>query len=286
MTRLDCAALLETVSFSLRARDAGFDEARFRALARRHLEGLAANLGPGPASRACLEAWATLVGEALFEGLLGPRGTGVDRLAGRVFLELVPRDLPQVEASLRVPTLAEALNLVEGLGTQPPWLQAWLTSGLDQLRGLTSLGDDLVAILGEAQAPDPAGRPGLRLAQVLDLTAADPDFLPGAIHLAYERVACVHDRVRPEVHLAVGLRPGGQSRVLGPGPCRRAEGPKGRGPLDPRANVVFGEDRLEVEGAEVTLPRFGHFFSWLRCATGFLLSASESSQRLWIVEGA
>lgn len=281
------------------ARFPGWSEVRFRALVEGPGRAVARALQAAPDRGATLDAYLRLLAEGVGAGMLDP-APGAGGAATRVLLELAPRDLPRIPAGSRVAALARAWNLVEGVAAQAAWLQAWVAGGADELRSLESLPEDLVAILDLGRAePGGACWGAARLGAVLDPRGHDEDFLPGRIHLSQATLACVHDRIRPDVHLSVGLRRGGRSRFLGVGPCRdgsrsvsqvrlrfQEDAVRIREPVDVHPCVPAPEDPADFRESVVDAPRFGAWHSHYASAAGFLVMSAEDSQRVWVVEAA
>lgn len=209
---------------------------------------------------------------------------------GRGFLavalcEVLPRLLPALPAADRARVLAQVWNTGEKLVAQPVWLNRYLAIRLCELESLVSFEDFLGRVLREGLDPVPLttwAAPFRTL--TVDLSGADRAFLPGRMHMATPSIACVHDRRREGRHVALLLRRGAGTVVLGATPClasatsgsERCAAGSGLG--EPPAAAVPPPPSLEFP--------FGPVFTQLASPSGFLMASAEYSQRLWLVEAA
>lgn len=193
-------------------------------------------------------------------------------------VKLVPGGLAQAPAKQRLPLLAKIWNLGEGLLREPAWVDRYVTASAANLQAVEKVENFLVQTLEPALAPArPAQWRGPFALCILDGRAADDDFLPGRMHLAAPAVLCIHDRRRPEVHLAVFLQAQQRSRFLGLTPCLGDFASQ-----EPPVHLAAHE--LAVGGQKVGLPFLRCVHTHVAASTGFVAVSAVDSQRLWIVE--
>ncbi|MBI4814726.1 MAG: hypothetical protein HY791_00630 [Deltaproteobacteria bacterium] len=193
----------------------------------------------------------------------------------RVMLELVPRQLSRVDPQDRTKALVRLFNIVDGLSRESGWVSAWLMSAISKVDELGALESELAAELSSLDPPTTKSPPGR--VSCLDARPVAPRFLPGELHFADAHVICVHDaRMNVQLGLCVGLEPrlsNGPVQCLG---HRKVSAPALE--LDPRP------DGIAVGGRLIPLP-LGSPRSVLASELGFVVVTSESSQRVWVVEG-
>jgi hypothetical protein len=266
-------------------RHAGWDPAVFDAVAAGPAAALADALGPSPDGRRALAGWLRLVEEGVGRGHLRRGDAGPDGWSNfleRCVLSLLPSWLPALPAADRLPLLATAWNLGEGLLREPAWVDRYVGACAGNLTGPADLEAFLVRTLGPVLEPaPPATWAGPFAVSVVDLRAAFDEFLPGPMWLAAPAVLCVRDRRRPEWQAGVLLRRGGASQLIGPA-VGLGEYPEET--LPPALEVA--PNRLTVAGQPVELPRLGRPLGHRVAAAGFVAVTAVDSQRLWVVESA
>jgi hypothetical protein len=264
-------------------RFARWDAALFEAVVAGPAQTLAAALGGQADADAVLAAYLSLLHQgvgltAVRRAETGPDGWGC--YLERCLVEQMPALLPRVPAGRRVPLMAKAWNLGEGLSREPAWLDRYVSASAAALADLEDLETFLVRTLEPVlSAGPPASWKGPFAVTVLDLRPLHEEFLPGEIRLAAPTVLRVADRRRAGVEAGVLLGRGGKSRPLGlmTGLGEFAEA--GDGPA-----VAFQDGRVRVAGEEVVVPRLRRCHRHLVARSGFVAACAVDSQRLWIVE--
>jgi hypothetical protein len=194
--------------------------------------------------------------------------------------ETLPRLLPSLAAAGRAQSLASIWNVGEKLVGKPVWLDRYLAARLPELEALSGFEKFLERVLGEGLDDlPPATWTGSFTIGVVDPSRHDAAFLPGEMHLATPAIACIHDRRRDGRHVAVLLRRGSAKPLcLGVTPCLGREGSgsalAGLDGVVARAVTRAGADLAGPPSAALVAPG------------GFVVLASERSQRLWVAESA
>jgi hypothetical protein len=257
-------------------RYARWDEARFAAFRDGPAAALARAVG---GDAAALDAFLALGAEAVARGVIGGG-------APRSFLEhaltvVAPEGLAAVPVGRRVAALARLWNVGEGLAKEPPWLDAFVLAQAGRWHDPATAADFVAEALAPALAPPAPSRWAAPFRpSIVDARALDDDFLPGPLHLAAPAVVAVRDRRRP-VHLALLLRPGGASQLMGPvGALPAWDPPAGLPPVRGAERVV------RIGGADVPLPAVHASESLVAAPGGFVVVAAVDSQRLWVLEAA
>lgn len=261
-------------------RFSGWDSARFRAFGRDVLEPAWERVGTR--NPQAFEALACLVQHGVGEGYLG--GDPADE--PRNLLEFCVRDwlperLAETPPAEQVPLVARVWNLAEGLLREPEWVNDYVMSRVEELRG----GARVEAFLVEALRPllepvEPARWEEPYAVNLLSLRAADDEFLPGVLRLAAPTILVVKDRRRP-VRLGVHLRRGGRSRVLGRFGATGSCFDEPSGPL-----MAWEGGTLRIGAVAVALPMLASPRDWVPVGAGFVVATAADSQKLWIVEAA
>lgn len=198
-----------------------------------------------------------------------------------LWIHVLPRLLPEVPAEQVGALLELAWNAGERLVREPAWLNRYLVSRLGELSRLDRLEGWLRESLAPVlQAPPAARWKGPLVATVLDSVGGGDDFLPGRIHLAAPTIACVHHRRAEDRQVAIHLRTGGRSVPLGGTPCFGEFSP----PAEALPAVSFVANGVKVAGLVLELPRFGAEIAHAIAPAGFVVAASKSSQKVWVVE--
>jgi hypothetical protein len=296
---------LDTMLASLRAegalRFASWDAALFDAVARGPARALAESLDGRANAEKVLHSYLRLVQEAVGNRLLRRASSseaGWTSFLERCLVEIVPAKLSEVPAGDQARLLADVWNLGEGLLRGPAWVDRYVTTCASDLQRLTDLQPFLVATLEPVLTPPPpAAWQGLFAVQVLDLRPAQEDFLPGPMRLAAPCVLGVADRRRPDRQVAVLLRHGRQSKLLGPVGARasrpHADIEAGGTPAlrqDDYAEsgdlpaVAFEDQRVRIGGHEVAVPFLRRAVSHAVARAGFVAACAVDSQQLWVVE--
>lgn len=277
--------VLDAAAREGRHRYASWDQARFERLANGPTGMLWDQIAAHPHAEATLEAYATLLREAVGTGYFDGVEVGVGQTAPPNFLafallELVPQALGEEPPPDRVRHLATLWNLGEGLLSGPAWLDQYAMACAERLRRIANAEAFLIEALEPALAPaTPAAWSGPFSVAVLDARSVLEDFLPGGMHLAAPRVVCIGDRHNPAHRLGILLGHGGQSRWLGPVPTMLPYVEDG--PL-PNAKVRVG--KAYIGRHQVELPWLSEAHQVVSANAGFVVVSAVDSQRLWIVE--
>ncbi|MBI2378586.1 MAG: hypothetical protein HYV07_31595 [Deltaproteobacteria bacterium] len=229
-----------------------------------------------------LEMIADGVGAGLLSRLEGPRAPAAPSEAARraferVMLKLVPEQLGSIEPAKRGEALVSTFNILDGAVREGRWLGEWLCARFLGLTELSQLEAVTERELAQLEPPRPR-----RFEPPFRVTCFDPrpivsDFLPGSLHLAAPHVACIHDRRRSAgLALCAGALP---SLSSGPTACL---GRSGEAPAT--VQVEAHQRGVVIAGHEISFPLGG--LGELLVGHGYLVVTSESSQRVWLLEGA
>lgn len=265
-------------------RFAAWNEAAFDA----YVAGPLANLGRNIAWRdksadpATLQNYLQLVYEGVGAGWLrtiendAPPPTFLAHCLG----SLLPYKLAEMPRAARSETLRRVWNLGEGLAREPQWLNQYAITQTTWSTDLQHLEQHLAKILAPVLSPLPAAKwRGKYELQVLNLRQNSESFVPGRLYLASPAVLCLEDRVSEGQTLAVLLRKGGKSEVLG------AVGrlPEHHEAFTPPA-VATAADAITIQQTRVAAPLLAAPRQALCVASGFVAVCADDSQRLWLVE--
>lgn len=275
-TRID---LLDRAGERAHAR---WDGGAFRAVAEARGAAVAKALVGRADAAAALDAYLTLVREAVGQGWLSARDLdapgGSPRFLARALVELVPARIMEVADGDAVRALARLWNAGERLIDEPAWLERYLAACCDGTRSLARFEEWLAAALAPVLEPARLSEwRGPFTESRLDARERARDFVPGEVHLAAPSVACVHDRQASGQHLALVLEAGGRSRVVAVAPCL------GRA-TDGAAPHELAGGTVRVGTSQVSLSGVVHAHSVLATRSGFLVASVVDSQRVWVVE--
>lgn len=188
----------------------------------------------------------------------------------RAFCEVLPVLLPECDGQTALNGLAATWNVGERLQMKASWLDRYLAARLVGLEALDELATFLERVIAEGLvAGPPAKFTGEAEWQVLDCAATDRRFLPGECHLATPAIACVHDRLRPDAHEAILLRPGSPAISLGATACL--------GRSEAFASPPEASWSKYLKNTALPDP-----CAILATTSGFILVSTIYSQRLWI----
>lgn len=271
-------------------RHSRWDAALFQTLARGQARMLWYALEGEPWQEAIVRAYLNLAAEAIGQGYLDRaalehlqgRAQAPDsvNLLGLMLVQLVHTQLPELPASQRLPVLARAWNLCEGLLQQPAWLNRYVASAASPPPALAELETFLVRTLEPALASDRrADFRGPFTLAVLDARQVDDELLPGDMHLAAPAVLCIHDRLRPGIQAGAFLAPGGKSRFLGLTPCLASGYASAGAP-----GVEVHGSAVRVNGVDTALPLLGRVHRLVTGPAGFVVASAVDSQRLWVLD--
>lgn len=229
-----------------------------------------------------LQAYLDLAREAVGLQYIDRRSFDGDPLfLAALWVDALPRLLPAAPAARVAGLLEAAWNAGERLVREPAWLNRYLVSRLTDLDRLERfeawLRESLAPVL---QAPPPAKWKGPLSIVVLDCVGGGETFLPGRIHLAAPTIACVHHRREEARQVAFHLRPKGKSAPLGATPCFG----EFLAPAEALPTLTFAPNALKIAGLSIELPRFGSEAGHAVAPAGFVVAASKSSQKVWIVD--
>jgi hypothetical protein len=166
-------------------------------------------------SRKTLESWLRLAAEAMGCGYLVPARAGAQTVMTRLWTSLLPSKLPNVAPERRADVLADCWNLGENLEASPAWLRRIFLHEIDRLEDPGNMAAFVTGVAARIYEA-PAALTGPRRVQLVDLAREDRRFLPGEVQLVAARVACVTDRLRPELSIGIWLLD--PPVVLGPMP--------------------------------------------------------------------
>lgn len=233
------------------------------------------------------EAYLRLVVEAIGCGYvdassLDPAGERpAPSLMVLLLVDRAPALLPRAPVASRVPQLARAWNLAEGLFGEPLWLNRAVAAALSGVDSLSELDRRLLRVLEATVTPKArAALAGPFSVRSLDTRTVDHAFLPGAMHFSAPSLLCVHDRKRRGVHAGLLLGPKGAGSLLGPGPCL---GRPDKEDID-LPTITFVPGGLRVGDAKLPLSLFQRGHSAAASRAGYLVASALDSQRLWIAE--
>ena len=274
-------------------RFAGWDDAAFLHLCtKRHspAQRLLQELEGAPNAEAVWRAYVTLCVELIGGGHC--EGSVLRWLSGRYakpehassFLAyavaaLLPRWLPKLAPKAQLGLMAAAWNAGEGLLSSKGWLDRYVLRHADEFESPHAFRETLTRLLTPVLDASASAAPwrGPYAVSTLDVGAFCQDFLPGTLRLADARVLSLEDRLSPGRYVGILLLPGGQSEVLGwleePGDASSA-----------RTWLRFDNDLLHLGDHSVRLPWIGEKHDHIICESGFIVSTSIDSQKLWIVE--
>jgi hypothetical protein len=220
-----------------------------------------------------LEAYLTLVHAAVGLQYVAVAPSGALSTIGFLATALcrtAPQKLAPCTAKDGLHALAAIWNIGERLQAKAPWLDRYLAARLDELSTLGDVACFVERAIDEGTAPmAPAAFSSEPAWQVLDCAHADRRFLPGECHLATPSIICVHDRLRPGVHVAVLLRKDKDALPLGATACL--------GQAD--AYQTPAEQRWQPMLTRAQIPEP---CTVLATQAGFLVCATLYSQRIWI----
>jgi hypothetical protein len=231
-------------------------------------------------------AVAAAVAELLCEGvgrgyLAASLQAGPTNLMEFCFRNWLTTRLAGMANDRRLPFLADTWNLLEGVLSEPRWVNAYVMARVRDLHGEPGL----ASFLGRVLRPllEPAARAnwaGPFRVTTLSLRACDEEILPGDMHLVAPTVLAVRDR-RRDLACGVVLRKEGRSEPAGI--FAETSPYAGQAPATPPRWqgewMAFGEERVQ-------LPFLGEPFRWLQVDAGFVVASAVNSQKLWIVESA
>jgi hypothetical protein len=251
-------------------------------LFRDYCQALLPGVAKSPLSSPVATALAELLCEGVGRGYLTARlRANPTNLMEHCFRDWLTSQLAEVATERRLPFLADAWNLLEGVLSGPGWVNAYVMARARELHGEPSL----ESFLGRVLRPllEPATRAnwsGPFRVTTLSLRACDEEGLPGDMHLVAPTILAVKDR-RRDLACGVVLRKGGRSETAGAfGETRPfVEQPSAKPPRWQGEWVTIGEER-------VRLPFLGEPFRWLQVDAGFVVASAVDSQKLWIVESA
>ncbi|MBI2378095.1 MAG: hypothetical protein HYV07_29100 [Deltaproteobacteria bacterium] len=224
-------------------------------------------------------AYLTLLAEAVSEGHV--RSSAPSGFVSRALLELVPESLGRKPDKSRLDHLARTFNLLEGVASEPAWLDRFLGSRLLELPGSA---DDLVGFVERELEPVVSPTQSSTFEAPFSLLVLDPrpledEFLPGEMVLEAPNVVAVRDR-RRDVWLGALLLASGRSRLFGP-----IEAPSGRFvALAPSKAIHVGHGFAHVGEARVELPKLTRLNGHVVAPAGFVVATAVDSQRLWVLE--
>jgi hypothetical protein len=226
-----------------------------------------------------VEAWLRLAAEGIGCGYLVPARAGVTTVCTRLWTDVLPRTLASIPADRRADVLASCWNLGENLEASPAWLRRVFVHAIAELdpADLPASVARIGARIWDPPAPlvptsgnggergDTTARRGWRV-QLVDLGREDRRFLPGDLQLVSPRVACVRDRLRPDV-AAQAIWLVDPPIVLGPMPVPDAAG------------TFTLWDWTPIRAADPRLSRVHRY----AVNEGFALATLETSQHLVVV---
>ena len=225
-----------------------------------------------------------MIYEGVGMGWLIPHGEGQPpaTFLAHVLWNLVPHQLGQVAPKNRGIVLSRIWNLAEGLAREPQWMNQFVISRTDWSTDITKLESILTSILTPVLTPLPAARWDQPLGlHVIDLHKSQEGFLPGHMGLAAPAILSIEDRCRPGLFLAIWLKKGKNSEVLG----LVRQLPEYHESYDP-PKIDASEDAVNVNGIKIETPLLMTPHQVLCVSSGFVVISSEDSQRLWLVEAA
>jgi hypothetical protein len=239
-------------------------------------------LVPESGSPSVATALAELLGEGVGRGYLA---TSLDanpaNLMEYCFRNWLTARLADVAAARRLHFLADTWNLLEGVLSEPRWVNAYVMARVRELQGEPGLESFLARVLRPLLEPATrANWAGPFGVSTLSLRACDDEILPGDMHLVAPTILAVKDR-RRDLTGGVVLRKEGRSEPAGAfgDTVPFVEQPPATPPRWQGEWVTFGQER-------VRLPFLGAPFRWLQVDAGFVVASAVNSQKLWIVESA
>ena len=236
-----------------------------------------------PANLDVLKNLLQLIYQGVGEGLLLPMEH--DELAINFFSYLlsraVPNQLPKVAVNQQSAVLEKLWNLGEGMAREPRWLNQLAIAQTPYWSiSLENLEEHIKGVLAPVVSPLPnATWDGRFSLKVHNLRDHSDTFVPGRVYLAAPAVLCLNSRIDPQETLAVLLKRGGHSQVLGE-----------VGNL-PAYEESFACPEVKVTANEVRVGKISTPTPLVAApqppfctASGFIAITAEDSQRLWLVE--
>ena len=234
---------------------------------------------PGAERRARLRDYLVLIQEGLGRGYLVNAGGAARSFAEALLRDLLPGWLIAAPAGLHAPLLAKTWNVAEGVAREVPWLNQYLLARLDQITDPERFPDEIAQLLAPVLQPlAPVDWTGVSRIHVLDPRPVDDEFLPGPMSWIAPRLLRVHDR-RRAVCLGVLLTSGDPALVGTVCDAQPYEPPPAAPPT-----LQWAAGGFTVAGQRMDLPFFDEPVCSVISAGGFIIAATVSSHRLWVVQ--
>ena len=241
---------------------------------------------------AVVRGYLALVVEGMGRGYVkasrhGRMRTPNDRPAPGTLMEVLlsrwaPAELAGLPPGERLPQLAAAWNLCEGVMQAPEWVHAYLMTRLDDL-GLQGLEQRMTDALAPLMSSSQASWSGPFHTTVLNPALLDAEFLPGAIRPLTPQVIAVADR-RGDTVMGFALEKRAARQMLGPLTRIQPDEPLAAGDAGGAPDVSLDGQQATINGTAIELPWINAPAEHCWTPSGFLIVTAVDSQRLWIVE--